>query len=83
MRVRDAGAENQPPIFNSYTYGNQPPISSGVGRAGPFTTGLKSGSENRLRYLCTELRLSQTVSKWMYWPPFAVTKGRTFSEMRG
>ena len=26
--------------------------------------GMKSGSEERFRYLCTECRLSQTVSKW-------------------
>ena len=26
---------------------------------------MKSGSEERFRYLCTECRLSQTVSKWI------------------
>ena len=29
--------------------------------------GMKSGSEERSRYLCTECRLSQTVSTWIQW----------------
>ena len=31
---------------------------------------MKSGSEERFRYLCTECRLSQTVWKWKYWRGF-------------
>ena len=60
-----------------------PPVTSGEGRAGPLTTGLKSGSAKRLRYLCTDLKLAQTVSKWTYWPPFDVTKGRTLLAIVG
>ena len=78
----DAGDEE--PIFNSYTCSNvQPPVTSGAGRAGPLTTGLKSGSEKRRRYLWTDLKLAQTVSKWTYWPPLLVTKGRTFDAIDG
>ena len=78
----DAGDEE--PIFNSYTCSNvQPPVTSGAGRAGPLTTGLKRGSEKRRRYLCTLIRLAQTVSKWTYWPPLLVTKGRTLPAIDG